>query len=64
MSQAFIIEVFGCTAGILAKEQNRFRFYASHPLMKSLEGRLFKSPRGAEVAAEQIAAIKLARCVD
>jgi hypothetical protein len=64
MSQAFIVEVFGCTAGILAKERNRFRFHASNPAMKSLEGQTFKSPRDAELAAERIAASKLTGHID
>jgi hypothetical protein len=64
MSQAFIVEVFGCIVGILAKERNRFRFHASNPAMKSLEGQTFKTPREAELAAERIAASKLTRHID
>jgi hypothetical protein len=64
MSQAFIVEVFGCTAGILAKEGNRFRFYASSPAMKPLEGQMFRNPKEAERAADQITTTKLARRIN
>jgi hypothetical protein len=60
MAHAFIVEIFGQTVGILARERDRFRFSASSPAMKSLDGFLFKSQRDAERATEEIAAAKLA----
>ena len=64
MSQAFIVQVFGCTAGILVREQRRFRFQASNPAMKCLEGQMFKGPTDAERAADRIAASKLTNRID
>jgi hypothetical protein len=64
MSQAFVVEVFGRTAGILAREGDCFRFSASSPAMKVLDGQLFKSQRDAELAAEKIAAVRLAHLPD
>lgn len=64
MAYAFVIEVFGCVAGILARERDCFRFSASIPAMKVLDGRLFKSQRDAELATDKIAAIALARLPD
>ena len=64
MAQAFVVEVFGRTAGILARERDCFRFSASTPAMKALDGQLFKSQRDAELATEKIAAVTLARLPD
>ena len=64
MAFAFVVEVFGLTAGILARERDCFRFSASNPAMKSLDGQLFKSQRDAELATERIAAVRLARIPD
>ena len=64
MAQAFVVEVFGRTAGILSRERNCFRFSASTPAMKALDGQLFKSQRDAELAAEKTAAVTLARIAD
>jgi hypothetical protein len=64
MSQAFVVEVFGRTAGILAREGDGLRFSASSPAMKALDGKLFKSQRAAELAAEKIAAVTLAGLPD
>ena len=61
MAQAFVVEIFGLTAGIVAKERNRFRFSASTPAMKSLEGRLFASLDDAQHATEKVAETTLAR---
>ena len=64
MAQAFVVEVFGRTAGILSRERDSFRFSASSTAMKALDGQLFKSQRDAELATEKIAAVTLARLPD
>ena len=64
MAQAFVVEVCGRTAGILARERDCFRFSASSPAMKALDGQLFKSQRDAELATEKIASVTLARLPD
>ncbi len=64
MAQAFVVEVFGRTAGILSRERNSFRFSASTPAMNALDGQLFKSQRDAELATEKVAAVTLARIPD
>jgi hypothetical protein len=64
MAEAFVVEVRGLTAGIVAKERNRFRFSASNPAMKSLEGRLFASLRDAELATDKVAETVFARLDD
>jgi hypothetical protein len=57
MSDNYIIEIrsksLGITveAGIVVRDGHRFRFYAATLALKSLEGRLFKSPKAAAVAA-------------
>jgi hypothetical protein len=64
MAQAFVVEVFGLTAGILARERDCFRFSATNPALKSLDGQLFKSQRDAELAAERVAVVRLSRVAD
>jgi hypothetical protein len=58
MADAFVIEVSRFTAGIVAGQRKGFRFYASHPAMAPLEGRVFGSPLAAQKAAEKLAAQK------
>lgn len=55
MTDAFIIETTTVTAGIVAAHGRGFRFYASHPSMFVLEGRVFDSPKAAQNAAEKVA---------
>jgi len=64
MAHAFVVEVFGRTAGILSRERDSFRFSASMPAMNALDGLLFKSQRDAELATEKLAAVTLARLPD
>ena len=54
MSTAYVIEVHGFTAGIVARDQDRFHFYASSSQFNALEGAAFTSPRAAERAARRI----------
>jgi hypothetical protein len=64
MAHAFVVEVFGRTAGILSRERDSFRFSSSTPAMNALDGLLFKSQRDAELAAEKLAAVTLSRLPD
>ena len=56
MTDAFIIETSTLTAGIVAAYEQGFRFYASHPAMFALEGRMFGTVKAAQRAAEKLAA--------
>jgi len=51
MPDAYVIEVQGVTVGIVARDGDAYRFYASLRLFHPLEGRRFSAPRGAEKAA-------------
>lgn len=53
MSDAYVIEISGDTAGIIAREHasHRFQFFAATHLFDPLEGRKFSTPREAESAA-------------
>jgi hypothetical protein len=50
-SNAYVIEVRGQTAGIVARDGQGFRFHASAHRFNALDGRHFKTPREAERAA-------------
>lgn len=54
MSTAYVIEVRGETAGIIAREERGFRFYASSNRFNALEGEAFSSPRQAERAVVRL----------
>jgi hypothetical protein len=56
MSDAYIIETPLMTAGIVAAQEKGFRFYASHPAMFPLEGKVFESVKAAQRAADILAA--------
>jgi hypothetical protein len=47
MSNAYVIEVFDQTAGIVVAEQRGFRFFSSTPAFDVLEGSHFGSARAA-----------------
>jgi hypothetical protein len=51
MFHAYIIEVGGEAAGILAREGERFRFHATARAYEPLEGRIFADPWAAQRAA-------------
>ena len=55
MADAFIIETSQFTAGIVSAHHSGYQFYASHPAMMPLEGKIFGSPKAAQYAAEQLA---------
>jgi len=54
MPKAFIIEVGGRTAGIVAKDERGYRFFSAERFFDSLEGRKFRSARDAERAAKAL----------
>jgi hypothetical protein len=51
----YVIELGGEAAGLVVKEGNRFRFYASSKNYAALERALYRSPAEAEVACRRIA---------
>jgi hypothetical protein len=50
-ANAYVIEVRGQTAGIVARDGQGFRFHASAHRFNALDGRRFRTPREAEKAA-------------
>jgi hypothetical protein len=58
MMQGFIMEVAGCAAGLLVREQKRFRFSAVSRAPKSLEGRSSQSVEEAQSAVDAVVAAK------
>lgn len=50
-ANAYVIEVRGEAAGIVARDGQGFRFYACSQRFNHLEGTTFASPRDAELAA-------------
>ncbi len=53
MSDTYIIEVNSTAAGIVVRDRQGFRFFAASHDFNSMEGRLFRSAREAEVAARE-----------
>jgi hypothetical protein len=56
MTHAFVIQIAGQTAGIVARDHTgqTFRFFASHPTFHPLEGVCFAEPAFAERAARRL----------
>jgi hypothetical protein len=54
MPNAYIIEVYNRTAGIVARGEHGFHFFSSERAFDSLEGREFRSARDAERAARAL----------
>ena len=54
MSKAYVIEVRNRTAGIVAADGRKFRFFSSARAFDRLEGREFRSARDAERAASAL----------
>ena len=54
MSRAYIIEVYDRTAGIVTGDDGGFSFFSSERAFDSLEGRVFRSARDAELAARAL----------
>jgi len=50
----YVIELAGKAAGLVVKEGNRFRFYASEKLFWALERNLYQSPGEAEDACRRL----------
>ena len=59
MADAYVIEVSGRTAGIVARDcQNQnssFKFYSAVPRFNAIEGQRFSDPLAAERAARMLA---------
>ena len=55
-SDAYIIEVRGHAAGIVARDEHAFRFHASDHRYNPIDGMAFASPRAAEKAAQDLLA--------
>ena len=51
MSDNYIIEVDEAAAGIVVRDRGGFRFFCADPDFAALDGRLFRDPRAAELAA-------------
>ena len=54
MPKAYIIEVHNRTAGIVAGDERGFTFFSSDRAFDRLDGRDFRSARGAERAAKAV----------
>jgi hypothetical protein len=56
MADAYVIEVHGDAAGIIARDHSgdAFTFFASHPFFHALEGKRFAAPWAATRAAQQL----------
>jgi hypothetical protein len=55
MSDTFIIEVGSQAAGIVVRNPDGYRFFASSHRFNAMEGRMFRNAREAERAARQLA---------
>jgi hypothetical protein len=57
MLDAYVIEVSGRTAGIVARDSqnNSFNFYSAVPRFNPIEGQRFSDPLAAERAARMLA---------
>jgi hypothetical protein len=57
MPDAYVIEVFGQTAGIVARDSqsNSFKFFSAAPRFNAMEGEYFPDPLAAESAARMLA---------
>jgi hypothetical protein len=54
MSKAYVIEIDSHTAGIVAKDERKYRFFSSDQIFDRLDGLEFRSVREAERAAETL----------
>lgn len=57
MADAYVIEVSGRTAGIVARDSQNdsFNFYSALPRFNAIEGQRFSDPLAAERAARMLA---------
>jgi len=65
MPDAYVIEVSGRTAGIVARDphSNSFNFFSAAPRFNAIEGQRFSDPMAAERAARKLAKYgNLPRC--
>ena len=61
MPDAYVIEVFGRTAGIVARDSQSFNFFSAAPRFNAIEGQRFSDPLAAERAARVLAPGSLPR---
>ncbi|MFH6780876.1 MULTISPECIES: hypothetical protein [Methylobacterium] len=61
MQPARIVEVGETSAGIVVPETDGFRFFSAHPDFHTLEGQVFRSPRHATRAAQDLHARRRGR---
>lgn len=54
MPDSYVIEVNSQTAGIVVRDPQGYRFFASSHRFNRLEGRLFRNAREAERAASRL----------
>jgi hypothetical protein len=57
---AYAIETSGTGtgAGVVVRERGGYRFYASNEMFVSLDGKVFRSPKDAERAADRLASAR------
>ncbi len=60
MSDAYVIETAGATAGIVVAERGFVRFYAAEPEFYALDGKRFRNTRAAHKAARALQQAKTA----
>ena len=62
MTGAFVIEIFNRTAGLAISEPRGFRFYASDPLFRRIDGHKFRKLKNVHAAVAGL--IELARATE
>lgn len=53
-TEPFVVEVWGKLAGVVLKEGEAFRFHAVAPPFQELDGRSFRKPGHARLAAARL----------
>jgi len=51
-TEAFVIETDEAAAGVIVRQDDGYRFFASESQFQPLDGSVFKSPKAAQKAAE------------
>lgn len=52
MSEAYVVEVDGTTVGVVVRHRRGFRFHASDPAFRALEGGLYRRAEDATRSAQ------------
>jgi len=58
---AFIIETPEAAVGVVVLQDNGYRFFATSPYARSLDGRVFRSPEQAEREARRLESARATR---